>query len=128
MKKEIAGLKNSFATFIQCGQLILNCTEEKIRENFPENQITVLSNFNSDKSMEIRFEDSTLTCLFNDNSTCSLGFLFFDDLESLDAYREVCNNLCEKIAPAIWKYDNYCIELRSDKTDFHFVFCLRNNP
>ena len=127
MKKGATELKDDFISFIQYGKLILNCFKNKIRENFPENQTTILPGISSNELMEIRLEDSTLTCLFDDNNTCHSGFLFLDDLKFLDAYRETCNNHCEMIAPNVWKYDNCYIELRKHKADFYFTFCLQYN-
>lgn len=127
LKKKIAELENDFISFIQYGRLILNCTRAEIRKNFPKNRITILPGLDSNELMEIRFEDRTLSCLFNNNNTCYSGFLFLDNLEFLDIYKKICNNLCRIVVSDVWRYDNYYIELRSHKADFYFAFCLQYN-
>ena len=125
MKKKIAEPENDFVTLIQHGQLILNRTKDKIKEYFSENRITIFPDFDINALMEIRFNHSTLTCQFDSNNICYAGFLFFDDSESLNVYKEICNDQCEIIIPNVWKYDNYYIELKkSYDSDFYFSFCL----
>ncbi len=127
MKKKIAELENDFITFIQYGRLILNCTESEIREHFSEDEITVPSDPNTNKLMEIRLSYGTLTCQFNDDNICSSGFLFFDDSILFNVYREICNDQCEIVCTNVWKYDNYYIMLKSYISEFYFTFCLQQN-
>ena len=127
MRKKILELENDFVTFAQYGQFILNCTKNEIKEHFLENEIIILPDLHSDELMEIRLSYGTLTCLINNdnNSTCYLGFLFFDDSSLFNVYKEICNDQCEIIAPNVWKYNNYYIELKSYNFDFYFTFCMQ---
>ncbi|MDR1730379.1 MAG: hypothetical protein LBR52_06930 [Prevotellaceae bacterium] len=124
MKQKIIGLENDFSAFVQYGRLILNCTEDEIKKHFPENQVTDLPGLDEDMLLEIRLNQSTLTCLIDKKSgVCCAGFLFFDDEDLFNVYREVCNDRCEMIAPKVWKYDNYYIELKESKdVGFYFAF------
>jgi len=121
METKIKELEKDFAAFIRYGQLILHCTKNEIKEHFSENQIT-FHDFGTDKLMEIRLSYGILTCQFDDDDICYMGFLFFCDSECFNIYKEMCNERCEVIIPNVWKCDNHYIELKSHNSDFYFTF------
>jgi len=42
-------------------------------------------------TLEIRFDSSTLTCLFDSDNICKSVFLFMDDIRDIIRYIEYCN-------------------------------------
>jgi len=128
MEQKIIELENDFTVFVRYGRLILNYTENEIKKHFPENQVAALPDLGEDALLEIRLNQSTLTCLMDKNGVCCAGFLFFDDEDLFNVYKEICNDQCEIIVPKVWKYDNYYIELKeSADVGFYFAFGLQYN-
>ncbi len=123
MEQKIIELENDFAVFVRYGQLILNRTENEIKKHFTENQVVSIPYLEGETMLEVRLNQSTLTCLMNENGICCAGFLFFDDEDLYNVYKGICNDQCEIIAPKVWKYDNYYIELKENKdVGFYFAF------
>ncbi len=123
MEKKIKELEADFSSFVRYGQWVLNCTEEQIKEHFPENQITVFPNSGNSSLLEVWINYGTLTCQIDNSGTCHAVFLFFDDEDLFDVYKKICNDQCEIIAPNVWKYDNYHIELKESRdAGFYFNF------
>jgi hypothetical protein len=125
MEKEITET-NDFSSFTQYGQLILNCTEKEIKTRFESNLISTLPCIQSDREsiiLEIRLENSTLTCLFDDE-VCHTGLLFLDNLNYIENYVEICNEKCKLINLNSWEYLNYYIRLNFYDLDSYFSFSL----
>jgi len=128
MEQKIIDLESDFVVFVQYGRLILNCAENKIKEHFPQNQVVGLPGLGEDTLLEIRLNQSTLTCLMDKTGVCCVGFLFFDDEDLFNVYKEICNDQCEIIIPKVWKYNDYYIELKESKdVGFYFAFGLQYN-
>jgi hypothetical protein len=126
MKKKITET-NDVTSFTQYGQFILNRTEKEIREHFSSNIISSLKNINSESNdimLEIRLKNSTLTCLF-ENNICYSGLLFFDSLNSIENYINICNEKCKTVNLNIWKHLNYYIQLNFYNFDSFFSFSLQ---
>lgn len=86
---------NNYAEQITLGCLAIKKSFSFVKTVFlnrEQNESHFIFETNEEFSLEVRFESSTLTCLFDLNMICKGVFLFLDDTSELIHYIDYCSN------------------------------------
>lgn len=121
---------------MDCGEqivtacLVMNVSFPVIKSLFQEKEITVFDYSNgSEKELmvEIRFENATLCCLFDEKQVCDSAFLFLDYPADVLHYIKYCNEgyLYDYILSA-WIIKDCCIQLQFQDKECRFLFLPKN--
>ncbi len=107
---------------LSVAQLIMGSVKKEICNTFshPDNQLRDLQIRHDESSscMEIRMNDATLTCYFdNPGSVCRKNFLFPDNDKDIYKYVMACNKKYKSLSPNRWlnTEDKVMIEIFSDE-------------
>ena len=105
----------NYAEQITLGCLAINKPLSFVKTIFlnrEQNENHYIFNAQKETSLEVRFESSTLTCLFDSNKMCKGAFLFLDDTMELIHYIEYCSKTypCDRLLEG-WITQNTIIQI-----------------
>ena len=108
----------NYAEQITLGCLAINKPLSFVKTIFlnrEQNENHYIFNAQKETSLEIRFESSTLTCLFDSNKMCKGAFLFLDDTMELIHYIDYCSKTypCDRLLEW-WMTQNTIIQINID--------------
>ena len=104
----------NYAEQITLGCLAINKPLSFVKTVFvdrEQNEKHYIFKAQKETSLEVRFESSTLTCLFDRNKICKGAFLFLDDTTELIHYIDYCSKTypCDRLLEG-WITQNTIIQ------------------
>gem|GEM_PF-3752462 len=120
--------KSKFFYFISSGYSVLNCTKEVIKALFSDYPFCYLDYYNQstdchELALEVEIGEMTLQCCFDEAEKCDACYVFFDNIDEVNAYIELCNEMLE-YCPITkkWKLGSYFILYLEEEGDRFFGF------
>lgn len=111
----------TYSEQITLGRLAINASLQTVKSVFlSREQYEILYSYKDKKetSLEIRFDSSTLVCLFDCNNMCEGVYLFLDDVVDITHCIEYCNNTYPSDAVLQgWVVNNCLIRLNTDNKE-----------
>lgn len=117
-------LSGPIAENVTSAQLVLKRSFTDIPSLFSGKELYVYSyEEKSDKSLEIRLNDATLSCMFDQANTCESSLLFLDDSNRIDPYINFCNQMYHyDRSLKRWKAKDHIVQIKKDEDDYVIVF------
>lgn len=104
----------------------INSSLQSVKTIFYSKELCeIYSSYKEEKNfqLEIRFDEATLTCLFDENDICEGAFLFLDDLMDITYYIEHCNKTypCNGALQG-WLLNDCLIQINTDNKECSLLF------
>ncbi len=100
----------------------INLPGETVRTMFRDRElaeINYMHNETKETNLEISFDTTTLTCLFDENDICDGVFLFLEDKEDIVYYVHYCSEIYQyNNMLGGWMNKDYFIQIRNKPKGF----------
>lgn len=115
------GKNKAYSEQITLGRLAINASLKTVKSVFlSREQYEILYSYKDKKetSLEIRFDSSTLVCLFSSDNMSEGVYLFLDDVVDITHCIEYCNRTypCDAVLQG-WVVNNCLIRLNTDNKE-----------
>lgn len=100
----------------------INLPRETVKTVFRDKElaeINYMHNETKETNLEISFDTTVLTCLFDENDICDGVFLFLEDKEDIVYYIRYCSEIYQyNNLPGGWMNKDYLIQIKNRPKGF----------
>ncbi|MDR2954749.1 MAG: hypothetical protein LBV43_06690 [Prevotella sp.] len=117
-----------------CASIVLGCKKETIKDIFPHSDYYIIhfcdrKNDTQEISIKIKLEDTSLVCYFDEKGLCNACYLYFDHVNDIFTYTEICSTLFTyHSATKLWTMRSAYIRFREEDENKYLIFLPYNTP